>query len=177
MSFEIPGRPARAAIVVIALILAIVACSREHSAGGPSTIALVTDPAALDNALARCNQSSASIESQECRSVRAALARLADERRKTDSDQLRRAQAEAEIKFEEQREALRRRHDEERARKERETNKTIDPYSLPFVPPQTPVDAQPQPAAPPVQPTNDPVVQAKNDDIVAATVAEPTNLQ
>ena len=173
MSFEIPGRPARAAIVVIALILAIVACSREHSAGGPSTIALVTDPVALDSALARCNQSSASIESQECRTVRAALARLADERRKSDADQERRAQAEAQVRFEEQREALRLKQDEERARKEREANKTIDPYSMPFVPPQAPAAEQPpQPATPPVQPTNDPVVQALNENIVAATVQE-----
>ena len=174
MSFEIPGRPARAAIVVIALILAIVACSREHSAGGPSTIALVTDPVALDNALARCNQSAANIESQECRTVRAALARLADEHRKTDADQLRRAQAEAQIKFDEQREALRRRQEEEeeRARKEREANKALDPYSMPFVPPQSPGDEQPQPAAPPVHPTSDPVVRAANESIVAATVAQ-----
>lgn len=172
MSFEIPGRPARAAIFVIALILAIVACSREHSEGGPSTIALVTDPAALDNALARCNQSSASIESQECRSVRAALARLADERRKTSADQERRAQAEAQIRFEQQRDALRRQQEEERARKEREANKALDPYNLPFVPPQAPGNAEPQPAAPPVQPTSDPVVQARNENIVAATVAE-----
>ena len=172
MSFEIPGRPARAAIVVIALILAIVACSREQSAGGPSTIALVTDPVALDNALARCNQSSASIESQECRTVRAALARLADERRKSDADQELRAQAEAQIKFEERREALRQKQDEERARKEREANKALDPYSMPFVPSQSPAVEQPQPAAPPVQPTSDPALQSLNKSIVAATVTE-----
>jgi hypothetical protein len=172
MSFEIPGRPARAAIAVIALILAIVACSREHSAGGPSTIALVTDPVALDSALARCNQSSASIESQECRTVRAALARLADERRRSDANQVRRAQAEAQIKFEERREALRQLHDEERARKEREANKALDPYSMPFVPPQAPAAEEPQPAAPPVQSTSDPVVQVLNENIVAATVQQ-----
>jgi hypothetical protein len=172
MSFEIAGRPARAALVVIALILAIVACSREHSAGGPSTIALVTDPAALDNALARCNQSSASVESQECRSVRAALARLADDRRKADANGERRAQAEAENKFEQQREALRRRQEAEHSRKERDANQALDPYTMPFVPPQAPVEAQQQPAVPPVPTTSDQVVQAANEKLVVSTVEE-----
>ena len=93
-------------------------------------------------------------------------------RRDVDADQERRAQAEAQVRFDEQREALRRKQDEERARKEGEANKALDPYSMPFVPPQSPAVEQPQPAAPPVQPTSDPVLQALNKSIVAATVTE-----
>lgn len=175
MSIDIPGRPARAALFVAAIILAIVACSRERTASSPSTIALVTDPAALDNALARCNQSSASVEAEECRSVRAALARLADERRKTQADQDRHAEAQAQAKFEAERDALRRRHDAEKASREQEASKQADPYTMPFVPPESPGKA-PAPAS---QPTPAPAApaEAASEKIVAAASDEDSTLR
>lgn len=167
MSFEIPGRPARAVLFLIAVILAMVACSREHAATAPSTIALVSDPTALDNALARCNQSSASVEAAECRSVRAALARLADDRRKLDAEKQRRAQAEAELKFEQERQALRRKLDAEKARRESDAQKPDDPYNMPFVPPESP-GKSPTPAAQPA-PESAPTAKVSGDKIVAST--------
>ncbi len=160
MSFELPGRPAWAAVLLIlAIIIAIGACSHEKTSDFPATYALLSDPAALDNALARCNQSSASVEEQECRNVRAALARLADERRK-DSGEIARqaqAQAQAQIQFEQQRQALRQQQEAERARKALEREKAaVDPYTMPFVPPESPSKAQPKPDSAPA-PTSTPM--------------------
>lgn len=152
MSFELPGRPARAAILLMLAIIAVIgACSREKAANSPATYTLLSDPAALDNALARCNQSSASIEDQECRDVRAALARLADDRRKENGEKARRAEAQAQIQFEQQREALRQQQEAERTRNALERQKAVvDPYSLPFVPPESPGKPQPKPESAPV---------------------------
>ncbi|HZF16216.1 MAG TPA: hypothetical protein VE046_09770 [Steroidobacteraceae bacterium] len=180
MSFDLPGRPARAALLLmLALIVAIGACSRDRSVDSPATYTLLSDPAALDNALARCNQSSASVEEQECRNVRAALARLADERRKANSEQDRHAQAQAQIQFEEQRTVLRQQQEAERASQAREHEKTkVDPYSMPFIPPESPGKAQAAPdsvpapdSAPapgPAQDPQDPAIDAAATQVVAS---------
>jgi hypothetical protein len=136
MSIRMPGRPAWTIFLLVAAFVVAGACSRGEPQGSISAIALINDPVALDNALARCNQRSASIEDPECRSVRLALVRLADERRKKSGDDERRKQREAEIKFEQQREALRQRH--EGQREEPKPPKVTDPYTMPFVPPESP---------------------------------------
>ena len=151
MSIDVPGRPARAIAVLVAAFAVIGACSREKSSDSPTAVALINDPVALDSALARCNQSSASVEDPECRAVRAALARLDEERAKRNRENEKRAQREAEIRFEQQREALRQR--EEQRRKELQAKEVTDPYSLPFIAPEAPAIPKPQfPALPQPQP-------------------------
>jgi len=176
MSFDLPGRPARAAILLmLAIFIVIGACSRESTSESPKTYALLSDPAALDNALARCNQSSASVEDQECRNVRAALARLAEDRRKEEAEKTQHAQAQAQIQFEQQREALRQQHEAESARKNREREKAaVDPYTMPFVPPESPgkpqpnVEAAPAPETAPEQPPHGAPADATATQVVAS---------
>jgi len=151
MSIDVPGRPARAIALLVTAFAVIGACSREKSADSPTAVALLTDPIALDSALARCNQSSASVEDPECRAVRAALARLDEERVKANRENEKRAQRETEMRFEQQREALRQR--EEQRRKELQAKEVTDPYNLPFIAPEAPAMPKPQSPAPPlVQP-------------------------
>lgn len=141
MSLEVPSSPARAAVLLIIAFIAIGACSHQDTVrSAPAPAALVDDSTALDNALARCNQTSASVEDPQCRSVRAALARLDAEGRKAGAHDERRAAEAAQIRFEQQREALRKRNDDERERLEQEQDKANpDPYTMPFVPPDAPV--------------------------------------
>ena len=151
MSIDVPGRPARAIALLVTAFAVIGACSREKSEESPTAVALLTDPIALDSALARCNQSSASVENAECRAVRAALARLDEERIKASREDEKRAQREAEIRFEQQREALRQR--DEQHRKELQAKEATDPYNLPFIAPEAPAVPKPQfPAPPQAQP-------------------------
>jgi hypothetical protein len=110
-----PSRPARAAALLVAAFGVAGACSREQPQG---TVALVHDAAALS--------------------------RLADDehgKRVTRGDVKRREQ-EAQLKFEQQREALRQRDAALRERSER--NDVTDPYSMPFVPPESPGTPKPK---------------------------------
>lgn len=143
MSIAKLARPAWVVASLIAAYAMTGACSHERPPQALSTVALVNDPVALDRALARCNRSSTgSTGDAECRNVRAAIARLAEERRGRSRNDKREAQ-EAQIKFEQEREFLRQRDEQQREQRERDKT-AIDPYSMPFVPPESP---HPKPAS------------------------------
>ena len=164
MSIEKRVRPAWvAAFVVIAYAMAG-ACSHEPPPAALSVVALMNDPAALDRALARCNrQAAAPTEDAQCRNVRAAIARLDEKRRGTINDDKRKAQ-EAQLKFEQERELLRQREERLREQQQDEKPKT-DPYSMPFVPPQSPGGEK---AAPVSQPQPQPKAESGSPSQMAA---------
>ena len=113
MSFEISGQPVRAAVLLIIAFVAMGACSHEQAVRSAASRTLVADTSTFGS--------------------------LDVERRKAAAENERRAAHEAQIKFEQQREALRRRHDEERMRLELEqAQKAPDPYTMPFIPPDAP---------------------------------------
>lgn len=164
MSMEKRVRPAwLVAFLIIAYAMAG-ACSHEPPpAAALSTVALMNDPAALDLALARCNRQGAAPQDAQCRNVRAAIERLADQRRGTSGDDKRKAQ-EAQLKFEQERELLRQREDRLREQHQNEKPPT-DPYSMPFVPPESPGG---QKAAPVSQPQPQPKAETGSPTQMAA---------
>jgi hypothetical protein len=113
MSFEIPGRPVRAGVLLIIAFVAMGACSHEQAVRSPAPRTLIDDPSAFGS--------------------------LDVQRRKAAAESERRAAQEAQVKFEQEREVLRRRNDEERMRLELEqAQKAPDPYTMPFIPPDAP---------------------------------------
>lgn len=164
MSMQKRARPARVAAFLIIACAMAGACSHEPPPPVLSTVALMNDPAALDAALARCNRRSATpTEDAQCRNVRAAIARLDETRRGTMADEKRKAQ-EAQLKFEQERELLRQREDRLREQHQNEKPPT-DPYSMPFVPPESPGG---QKAAPVSQPQPQPKAESGSPTQMAA---------
>jgi hypothetical protein len=170
MSMEKRVRPAWVVAFLFIAYAMTGACSHQSPPAALSIVALMNDPVALDRALARCNRQAAEpTEDAECRNVRVAIARLDEKRRGTINDDKRKAQ-EAQLKFEQERELLRQR--EERLREQQPNEKPkIDPYSMPFVPPESPGG---QKAAPVSQPQPKPKTESGSPTQMAATAPAAT---